>query len=177
MTFCLVYEEVQTSLINKIESDAVTNQILWNTVVLVQGFWFIENGERFSPKDDRVTGNTNNGSNHFLGFTGFGVDDFQSADNRVTSILKWFEQKRLTKDANIIFLNVEGISQLMNECYNDLRKKIPRLLIERHMVMFQSSRIKQKITVLQIYLLRCITCHQNIKQCHCGFISQFGSCF
>jgi hypothetical protein len=86
MTFCLVYEEVQKSLINKIESDAVTNQILWNAVVLVQGLWFIENGERFSPKDDRVTGNSNNGLNHFLGFTSFGVDDFQSADNRVTSI-------------------------------------------------------------------------------------------
>ncbi len=88
MTFCLVYEEVQTSLINKIECDAVTNQILWNAVVLIQGLWFIENRERFSPTDDRVLGNSNNGSNHFLGFTGFGVDDFQSADNRMTSVFK-----------------------------------------------------------------------------------------
>jgi hypothetical protein len=46
MTFCLVYEEVQTSLINKIECDEVTNQILRNAVVLVQGLWFIENRER-----------------------------------------------------------------------------------------------------------------------------------
>ncbi len=30
MTFCLVYEEVQTSLIDKNEVDAVENQILWN---------------------------------------------------------------------------------------------------------------------------------------------------
>jgi hypothetical protein len=59
MTFCLVYEEVQTSLIEKIECDVVMNKILWNAVVLVQGLWFIENGERFSPKDDRVTGNNN----------------------------------------------------------------------------------------------------------------------
>jgi hypothetical protein len=105
----------------------------------------IENGERFSPKDDRVLGNSNNGLNHFLGFTGFGVDDFQSADNRMTSVFKWFEQKRLTKDANMIFPNVKVISRLMNECYNDLRKKIPRLSIERHMVTFQSSRSKHKI--------------------------------
>jgi hypothetical protein len=122
MTFCLVYEEVQTSLINKIECDAVMNQILWNAVILVQGLWFIENGERFSPKDDRVLGNSKNGLNHFLGFTCFGVDDFQSADNRMTSVFKWFEQKRLTKDANMIFLNVEVISWLMNERYNYLRK-------------------------------------------------------
>jgi hypothetical protein len=76
MTFCLVYEVVQTSLINKIECDAVTNQILWNAANLIQGLLFIKNGERFSPKDDRVLGNSNNGSNHFLGFTSFGVDNF-----------------------------------------------------------------------------------------------------
>jgi hypothetical protein len=137
---------VQTSLINKIEYDAVMNQILWNAVVLVQGLWYIENGERFSPKDDRALGNSNNELNHFLGFIGFGVDDFQSADNRVTLIFKWFEQKRLTDDANMIFPNVETILLLMNECYNDLRKKISQLSIERYMVTFQSSRSKQKIT-------------------------------
>jgi hypothetical protein len=135
MTFCLVYEEVQKKLINEIKCDAVTNQILQNAVILVQGLWFIENGERFSPKDDRVTGNSNNESNLILGFTGFEVDDFQSADNRVTSILKWFEQKWPMIDANMI----GEISRLMNECYNDLRKKIPWLSIERHMVTFQSS--------------------------------------
>jgi hypothetical protein len=145
MTFCSVYEEVQTSLIKKIECDAVRNQILWNAVILVQCLWFIENGERFSPKDDKVLGNSNNGSNHFLGFTGFGVDDFQSADNRMTSVIKWFEQKWLTKDASMIFSNVEVISWLMNECYNDLRKKIPWLSIERQMVMFQSSKSNQEI--------------------------------
>jgi hypothetical protein len=70
MTFCLVYEEVQTKLINRIECDAVPNQILRNAVVLVQGLWFIENRERFSQKDDIVTGNSASGSNHTLGFTG-----------------------------------------------------------------------------------------------------------
>jgi hypothetical protein len=124
MIFCLVYEEVQKSLINKFECDAVTNQILWNVVVLVQGLWFIENRERFSPKDDKVTGNSISGLVHPLGFTGFGVDDFQSADKRKSSILKWFEQKRLTDDANIILLNVELMAKNMNECYNDLKKNI-----------------------------------------------------
>jgi hypothetical protein len=121
-------------------------------VILVQGLRFIENGERFSPKNDIVTGNSNNGLNHILGFTGFGVDDFQSADNRVTSIFKWFQQKWLTEDANMFFPNVGEISQLMNECYNELRKKVPQLSIERHMVTFQSKRSKQKIT----------TCSTNI---------------
>jgi hypothetical protein len=114
--------------INKIECDAVRNQILWNAVILVQGLWFIENGERISPKDDRVTGNGVSGLNHILGFTGFGKGDFQSADNRVTSILKWFEQKRLTDDANIVFLNIEGISWWMNELYNYLKKKLSTAL-------------------------------------------------
>ncbi len=99
ITHCLVYEEVQDSLIDKIECDAVTNQILRNVVVLVQGLWFIENRERFSPKDDTVIGNSINGLNHLLGFTGFGVDDFQSDDKRVTSIFKRFEQKCPTDDA------------------------------------------------------------------------------
>jgi hypothetical protein len=88
MTFLLVHEEVQKSLIVKNEVDAVENQILRNAVVLVQGLWFIENGERFSPKDDRVTGNSVNGSNHLPGFNSFGVDDFQSDDKRKTSIFK-----------------------------------------------------------------------------------------
>jgi hypothetical protein len=88
MTFCLVYVEVQKSLIDKNECDAVTNQILWNVAVLVQGLRFIENGERFSPKDCRVEGKSVNGSNHSLGFTGFGVDDFMSDDKRVTNGLK-----------------------------------------------------------------------------------------
>ena len=105
-------------LIDKNECDAVMNQILWNAVVLVQGLWLIENGERFSPKYDTVTGNSNNGWNHFLCFTCFGVDDFQSADKRKTSIYKCFEQNCLTDDANIIFLNVEIMTQRMNESTN-----------------------------------------------------------
>jgi hypothetical protein len=161
----------------KNEIDVIVNQILWNAVVLVQGLWFIENRERFSPKDDRVTGNSNHRLNHFFGFTGFGVDDFQSADNRETSILKWFETNRLKKDANIIFLNVEVISRLMNECYNDLRKIFPQLSTQRHVVTFQSSRSNKSSLGLQVYLLHCITCHQNMKQCHCWLMNQFGICF
>jgi hypothetical protein len=115
MTFCLVYEEVQRKLIDKIECDAVTNQILQNAVILVQGLQFIENGERFSPKDHRVKGNSVNGPNHSLDFTGFGVDDFMSDDKRVISIFKWFEENCQTDEASMFFPNVEGISWLMNE--------------------------------------------------------------
>jgi hypothetical protein len=79
MTFCLVYEEVQISLINNLECDAVANQILWNVIVLVQGIQFIENREKFSPKDDRVTGNRISGLIYPLGITGIGVNDFQFA--------------------------------------------------------------------------------------------------
>jgi hypothetical protein len=81
-----------------------------------------------------------------LGFTGFGVDDFQSDDKRKTSIFKWFEQKCLTDDANMFFPNVGGLSQMMNEQYNELRKKFPQLSIERHMVKIESKRRKQVIT-------------------------------
>ncbi len=98
-------------------------------VVLVQSHWFIENGEWFSPKDDRVTGNSVSRFIHPLGSTGFGVNDFWSADNRKTSILKWFEQNCLTDDANIIFLNVEIMTQRMNDRFNGLKKKVPQLSI------------------------------------------------
>jgi hypothetical protein len=37
MTCCSVYEEVQERFIDKNQFDAVTNLILWNAVVLVQG--------------------------------------------------------------------------------------------------------------------------------------------
>ncbi len=84
-------------------------------VVLVQGLQFIENGERFSPKDDRVKGDGVIGSNHLLGCTGFGVDDFQSVDKRVTSMFKWFEHKHLTDYANMFFPNVDRISRSMND--------------------------------------------------------------
>ena len=51
-SFYLVYENVQKLLIDKDGCPAITNQILWNAVILVQGLWFIENGERLSPKDN-----------------------------------------------------------------------------------------------------------------------------
>ncbi len=113
MTFCLVYEDMQKSLLDKIDCLAVTNQIVWNAVLLVQGLQFIENRERFSPKDSKVKGNSVNGSNHTLGFTGFEVDDFKSDKKRKTSIFTWFEQNCHMDDA-IFFPNVEILSQLMN---------------------------------------------------------------
>ncbi len=44
----------------------------------------------------------------------------------------------------MFFPNVEGISRLMNDQYNELRKKFPQLSIERHMVMFESKRSDDK---------------------------------
>jgi hypothetical protein len=74
----------------------------------------------------------------------------------------------VTKDANMIFLNVGEISWLMNEHYNDLRKKIPWLSIERLMVTFQSKRSKQKITWLTNIFTPLYHCHQNIKKASVG---------
>jgi len=78
MTFCSVYEEVQEKLLNQNENNSVMNQILRNAVILVQGLRFVENGERFSPDDDKNDGNRRDKSQHALGYTGFGVDDFTS---------------------------------------------------------------------------------------------------
>ncbi len=100
--------------IDKVECPAVTNQILWNAVILVQGLWFIENGERFSPKDTKVKCNGGNGSNHTLGFTGYGVDDFISTETRDISLFHWFEHNCHMEDANVFSPNVETLSQLMN---------------------------------------------------------------
>jgi hypothetical protein len=50
--------------------------ILRNAVVLVQCLQFIENGERFSPNDVLTDEKNISGSNHNLGFMGYGVDDF-----------------------------------------------------------------------------------------------------
>jgi hypothetical protein len=131
---------VQTKLLEKNQCNVLVNQILQNAVVLVQGLRFIENNERFSSNNDIVTDNYYQRSNHVPGYTSFGVDDFQSADNRVTSYLKWFEQNQLKKHANIIFPTLELMSQLMNDRYNGLRNKIPLLSIDRNLVTFQSSR-------------------------------------
>jgi hypothetical protein len=56
----------------------MTNNILRNAVVLVQCLWFIENGERFSPKDARLYEVNISESNHNLGFMGYGIDNFMS---------------------------------------------------------------------------------------------------
>jgi hypothetical protein len=54
MPFCLFYENAQNHLLATAECPATTNNIFWNAVVLVQCLWFIENGERFSPKDTQL---------------------------------------------------------------------------------------------------------------------------
>jgi hypothetical protein len=78
MIFCLVYENVQIHLLATAECSVTTDNILWNAVILVQCLWFIENRERLSPKDARIYEENISESNHDLGFTSYGIDDFMS---------------------------------------------------------------------------------------------------
>ncbi len=55
MNLCLVYQEVQASLLND-SSGGNTVIIIWNAIILVQGLCFIENGERFSHHDHKFEG-------------------------------------------------------------------------------------------------------------------------
>jgi hypothetical protein len=144
MTFCLVYEEVQKKLINENENNSVTNQILRNAVILVQGLRFVENGERFSPDDDKNDGNRRDKSQHALGYTGFGVDDFTSKEKTTTSIFDWIEEESEIDEPSIHFVNVETLSRVMNEKYNELKGKFRQLKIERHMVTFESIQAGKK---------------------------------
>jgi hypothetical protein len=49
-------------------------------VVLVQCLWYIENRKRFSPNDSLTDEKNILESNHNLGFTGYGIDDFMSKE-------------------------------------------------------------------------------------------------
>jgi hypothetical protein len=80
MSFCLVYEKAQNHLLANAECLATTKNILWNAVVLFQCLWFIENGERFSLHNVQTDEKNILESNHDLGFTGYGVDDFMSKE-------------------------------------------------------------------------------------------------
>jgi hypothetical protein len=44
-------------------------------------FHSLKTKERFSPKDAPLDEKSNSGSNHILGFMGYGVDDFISKEN------------------------------------------------------------------------------------------------
>jgi hypothetical protein len=81
--------------------------ILWNAVVLVQCLWFIENGKKFSPNDVLTVEKNISESNHNLGFTGYGVDDFMSREKRRLLIFDWFENTFKGKDSNKYFPNFE----------------------------------------------------------------------
>jgi hypothetical protein len=119
----LVYEKLQNHLLANAECLATAKNILQNVVVLVQCVWFIENGERFSPHNVLTDEKNILESNHNLGFTGYGVDDFMSKEKRRIPILIWFERTFKVDDAGVYFPNVETLSQLMNNQYNVLRKK------------------------------------------------------
>jgi hypothetical protein len=67
---------------------------------------------------------------------GYGVDDFMSNEKRRLPIFDWFETTFEEDTAGVYFPNVGILSQLMNNRYNELRRKIPELTIERHQVFF-----------------------------------------
>jgi hypothetical protein len=88
--------------------------ILQNAVVLVQCLQFIENRERFSPKDSQLDEKNISGSNLDLGFTGYGVDNFMSKEKRRLSFFVWFERTFKVDNADECFPNVQTLSKLMN---------------------------------------------------------------
>ncbi len=125
----------------------MTENILWNAVVLVQRLWFIEKGERFSPNDVLTDEKNILESNHYLGFTGYGIDDFKKKEKRRLPIFNWFENTFKGKDSNVFFPNVDKLSCLMSERYNQLKGKFPSLTIERRQVLFQ-PKTKQDCLIL-----------------------------
>ncbi len=82
MIFHSVYENAQNYLLATAECPARAKKILRNAVVLVQSLWFIENIERFSPNNVLTDEKNISVSNHNLGFTGYGIDDFMSKEKR-----------------------------------------------------------------------------------------------
>jgi hypothetical protein len=145
MIFCLVYEKVQNNLLlATAECPAMAKTIVWNAVVLVQCLRFIENGERFSPNNDLTDEKNISGLNHDLGFMGCAVDDFMSKEKRRLPIFDWFENTLKGKDSNKNFPNVEILSRLMKEQYNQLKEKFPPLTIERHPEFLFQPKTEQK---------------------------------
>ncbi len=63
-----------------------------------------------------------------------------------------FENTFKRKDSNEYFPNVEILSRLMNEQYNQLKEKFPSLTIERHQVLFQ-PKTEQKPFLLSTNIL------------------------
>ena len=69
-------------------------QIIQNAVILVQDLQFIENRERFSLNDHQFEKERHKKlQQHWLNFTGFGVDDFASEEGRTMSVFCWLEKR------------------------------------------------------------------------------------
>jgi hypothetical protein len=107
MLFCLAYEKTQNHLLATTECPAMTKFILQNVVVLVQCLCFIENGERFSPKDVQLDEKSISELNHDLGFMGYGIDELMSKEKRRLPIFDWFETTFKVDIAGMYFPNVE----------------------------------------------------------------------
>ena len=92
---------------------------------------------------------------HWLNFTGFGVDDFASEEGRAMSIFCWLEKTFKVDDANIMLPNIHIISRMINGKYNALKGMIQRLSIERDKVKFinrkQESMASSSNIITQSY--------------------------
>ncbi len=67
---------------------------------------------------------------------------------------------------------------MMSNQYNELKKKIPELTIERHQVLFQSKTKHERFLLLtNIYILHYITFQKEDGHCHFGVRRFVGVCF
>jgi hypothetical protein len=58
---------------------------------------------------------------HWLNFTGLGVDDFASEEGRAMSIFRWLEKTFKVDDASIMLPNIHIESGLINKKINALK--------------------------------------------------------
>ncbi len=153
MNLCLVYQEVQASLLND-SSGGNMVIIIQNAIILVQGLRFIENGKRFSQQDHKFEGERHKKlQTHKLGFTGFGIDDFIYEEARATPIFRWIKTTfRKNKMIKLLEHNVDRISDIINEKYNSLRNSIQGLTVERDKVVFGSTSLRTYM-ITPLYLV------------------------
>jgi hypothetical protein len=118
MAFTTVYGKVQQELLNNDEANEIREKkILWNAIILVQGYHFIEKGERFGNKDPSTEPKRCDDS-HKMKYTGHGVEDFNCKDSgRTTNIFQWIRStfKIEIDKVEEVLINVETIARETNE--------------------------------------------------------------
>jgi hypothetical protein len=103
MIFCLVYENAQNHLLATAECPGTAKKVLQNAVNLVQCLWFIKNGERFSPNNVPTDEKNILELNHYLGSTGYGINDFMSKGKKCSLTLIGFKIHSRGRNQTCIF--------------------------------------------------------------------------